>query len=175
MSRLKLAQFSERFLTPLYTSWLNDREVNKFLYVGRIPVAHEEQRLPQEPTTMKFAVLSNLDAEAQPTETHQYYIGTATLSNLDWICRRVDLGYMIGDRRYWGLGLGTELVELMSSLCFDDLGLNKIAATVVDGNTASVRVLEKNGFEEYGVEKDEFWFQGGYRNIKRFHKFRGIR
>lgn len=55
------------------------------------------------------------------------------------------LGYMILTP-WWSKGIGTEAVRQMCGIAFEELGLEQISATVFEGNRASERVLEKNGF-----------------------------
>ena len=43
-------------------------------------------------------------------------------------------------------GIGTEAVRHMCGIAREELGLERISATVFEGNRASERVLEKNGF-----------------------------
>ena len=63
-----------------------------------------------------------------------------------------ELGYWIGEA-YWGLGLASAAVKKMISIGFQELKLRRIYASVYDYNTASMRVLEKNGFENEGIAK----------------------
>ena len=56
-----------------------------------------------------------------------------------------DLGYMILTP-WWSKGIGTEAVRQMCGIAREELGLERISATVFEGNRASERVLEKNGF-----------------------------
>lgn len=63
-----------------------------------------------------------------------------------------ELGYWIGEP-YWGQGLASAAVEQMIKVGFEELGLRRIYASVYAFNTASMRVLEKNGFEHEGVAK----------------------
>ena len=58
----------------------------------------------------------------------------------------VDLGYRLM-RKYWGKGLATEAAKACVNYGFESLELNKIIALVLPENTASIRVLEKLGFE----------------------------
>ena len=57
-----------------------------------------------------------------------------------------ELGYMILTP-WWSKGIGTEAVRQMCEIAFKELGLERITATVFEGNRASERVLEKNGFQ----------------------------
>lgn len=56
-----------------------------------------------------------------------------------------DLGYMILTP-WWSQGIGTEAVRQICEIAFAELNLKQISATVFEGNHASERVLQKNGF-----------------------------
>jgi ribosomal-protein-alanine N-acetyltransferase len=56
-----------------------------------------------------------------------------------------DVGYWIGEP-FWGKGYGTEAVRLIARLAFRWLDADALCAWVFEGNAASRRVLEKNGF-----------------------------
>jgi RimJ/RimL family protein N-acetyltransferase len=71
---------------------------------------------------------------------HDVYEGTA------------ELGYWIGEP-FWGRGLASAAVKEIIQIGFKELKLRRIYASVYDYNTASMRVLEKNGFENEGVAK----------------------
>lgn len=61
-----------------------------------------------------------------------------------------ELGYWIGEP-YWGMGIATQAVELITSYGFDQLGLVRIYSGVFDFNLSSQRVLEKSGFKLEGI------------------------
>lgn len=63
-----------------------------------------------------------------------------------------ELGYWIGEP-YWGKGLASLAVEQMIQVGFKELGLRRIYASVYAFNKASMRILEKNGFEQEGIAK----------------------
>ena len=56
-----------------------------------------------------------------------------------------DLGYMILTP-WWSKGIGTEAVRQICEIATRELCFKQITAMVFDGNQASERVLEKNGF-----------------------------
>ena len=56
-----------------------------------------------------------------------------------------ELGYMILTP-WWSKGIGTEAVRQICGIACEELGLERITATVFEGNRASERVLEKNRF-----------------------------
>lgn len=62
------------------------------------------------------------------------------------------LSYCIFDESYWSKGAATKAVELFIKEICDRYGFMTIGAFTFSENTASIRVLEKNGF----IEKEEF-------------------
>jgi [ribosomal protein S5]-alanine N-acetyltransferase len=57
-----------------------------------------------------------------------------------------EIGYWI-KKEYWGRGIMTEAVRAVVSHAFQNLGLSRITAAVFHGNNASMKVLEKAGFQ----------------------------
>lgn len=60
-----------------------------------------------------------------------------------------EVAYFI-DRAHWGRGLATEIVQAALAWAFAELGLDSASAFARRENTASIRVLEKSGFELVG-------------------------
>ena len=57
--RIKLVKFSDRFIVPKYTEWLNDFRVNKYLCTGRIPITKDEAFSPKSDKNIMFAIMFN--------------------------------------------------------------------------------------------------------------------
>jgi RimJ/RimL family protein N-acetyltransferase len=64
--------------------------------------------------------------------------------------RRAELGYWLAAAT-WGHGIATEAVRALVDFGFRELALARIFAHVLDGNAASMRVLEKLGLEREGL------------------------
>lgn len=167
---LKLVKFTTRYITHSYISWLNDPDVNKYLCVGRIPVSEHDVKDRNDYCNIMFAMMCNIEIGKNISEDFDKYIGTISVNGIDWINRRAEIGYMIGNKNYWGYGLATQAVQLVSDYGLKRLNLNKVEAGVTDGNMGSIRVLEKNGFKEYGVIPREHWVDGEYKDVHRFYK-----
>jgi len=60
--------------------------------------------------------------------------------------RTGEIGYWIGEA-FWGRGISGEAVALTCPLAFERLALDRIRATSRESNTASLRILERCGFE----------------------------
>ncbi len=56
-----------------------------------------------------------------------------------------EIGYWLGEA-YWGRGIATAALVVLSEWAFSRLGLARLQAGVIEGNTASTRVLEKAGY-----------------------------
>jgi [ribosomal protein S5]-alanine N-acetyltransferase len=63
-----------------------------------------------------------------------------------------ELGYWIGEP-FWGKGIATAAVQMMLIHGFETLKLNRIYASIFEHNLASMRVLEKCGFEKEGISR----------------------
>lgn len=63
-----------------------------------------------------------------------------------------ELGYWLG-RRYWGRGIMTAVIGAFAGPAMDAFRLHRLYATVYASNPASMRVLEKAGFEHEGTQK----------------------
>ena len=171
---IQLVKFTDKFITANYVSWLNDFDVNKYLCTGRILVDKKDMYAPNDDKNLMFAIMSNvgIDSGDQPVEDKDYvhYIGTLSLHDISWVDRKGEIGYMIGSRNHWGMGVATEAVGLITDYAFNRLNLNKVAAGVVDGNVGSVRALEKNGFEQYGVKPQDYFLEGKFLDAIVFYK-----
>jgi RimJ/RimL family protein N-acetyltransferase len=60
------------------------------------------------------------------------------------------VGYYIGED-YWGRGICTTAVKLISQYVFDNSDIIRIYAEPFAHNAASCRVLEKSGFQYEGT------------------------
>ncbi len=86
-------------------------------------------------------------------------VGDTGLSKVEGKPEETEIGYCIGEK-HRGKGYAAELLEAMTKLAFSRFGIRAVFGRVVHGNTASVRVLEKCGYqflkEEFGVEDDPY-------------------
>lgn len=86
-------------------------------------------------------------------------IGTTTLFQLDEKNRRAEIGYIL-NRRFWGFGYVNEALNALFEFAFGEMNLHRIEADVDPRNAASVRVLEKLGFQKEGYLRER-WLVGG--------------
>ena len=88
---------------------------------------------------------------------------------------RCEIGYMIL-KEYWGKGITTEAIDVVLKYGFQVLNMHSIEAIIDPENTASEKVLLKNGFlkEAHILENElydgKFWDTVIYSILKRYYK-----
>jgi [ribosomal protein S5]-alanine N-acetyltransferase len=83
----------------------------------------------------------------------------------DW--RKAELGYELGSA-WWGQGIMTECLTEALRYGFKRMRLNRVEAMVVPGNDASVRVLQKLGFQEEGLLRQFGFWKGRFQDLRLF-------
>ena len=81
--------------------------------------------------------------------------------------KSAEIGYWIGEP-YWGKGIATKAIKLITKYGFENLKLLRIHAGIFEFNIASMKALEKNGYKKEGVFKKAI-----FKNDKVFdeHKY----
>lgn len=79
--------------------------------------------------------------------------------------KTAELGYYVGVE-HWGKGITTEAVRLACKHVFDNTDIVRIYAEPFAENTASCRVLEKNGFVLEGILRKNAFKNGVSRDMK---------
>jgi len=80
-----------------------------------------------------------------------------------------EIGYWIGEP-FWGKGIATKAIELLTEYGFNTLGYHRIYAAIFEYNTASMRVLVKNGYYPEGIFKESVIKNGVIYDDHRFAK-----
>jgi len=80
---------------------------------------------------------------------------------------RRELGYLVGDSRRWGRGLGGQIARAGLEYGFTRTGLHEIWAEALAANTASVRILQGLGMVE-GEPGDAGIYLGVATRFRRF-------
>ena len=86
-------------------------------------------------------------------------IGTTTLFNLSLDNGRAEIGYAMA-RGYWGKGYMNEALRALVSHAFDVMNLRRLEADVDPRNAASIRTLERLGFQREGFLRERWHVNG---------------
>lgn len=164
--KLVLQTFTKDCLIPEYIDWLNDKEVTKysnqrfFTHTFESAKKYFDQMLTN-PDAHFVAIKNNDSGEILGTATvyFQPYHSTA------------DIGIMIGNKRYWGKGLATDTMELLSNCLINKLKIRKVTAGTLSCNIGMIRALEKSGFKCEATRRNQEVVNGQEQDIVYFAKF----
>ena len=102
--------------------------------------------------------LRNEDIDLYGVFSNDIHIGNLSISGLLSVHKRAEISYVIGDKKYWNLGVGSYAVSEIIKISRDKYKLNKLFAGIADGNIGSKKVLEKNGFILEGIRKSHLFY-----------------
>ena len=130
----------------LVATWLTRPDVTKWLDFGR-----GRQSLPAAALT----IMLRQDAHRLwiVRESHGEPVGIVALGEINPVFGSAVLWYAVGALDARGRGVATTAVATALGEAFGPLALHAVQAWVVDGNQASVRVLERNGFRCVGRQR----------------------
>jgi RimJ/RimL family protein N-acetyltransferase len=125
--------------------WLSDPNINRWLY-GDFRNATVSPRQVVLLASSPRNELWTIACDGAPC-------GVIALSHIDRHDQSASIWYLIGDPRYLGRGVATRAVRQAVALAFQQ-GLQSLNASVMAGNDASGRVLERSGFRLAGVMRN---------------------
>lgn len=99
-------------------------------------------------------------------------IGTCGFTSIDLDHSKGEIGYVINGA-YRNNGYATEAVERVLKYAFEELELNRMEARVIEGNDASIALLEKCDMTREGLFRDEMYLKGEFKNIIHYAMLRG--
>ncbi len=86
-------------------------------------------------------------------------VGTVTLADWDRANQRCEIGFILHPS-YWGRGLASDAVRTVLGWAFGPMGLHRVEADVEPPNTASLRLLERLGFQREGYFRERWRTRG---------------
>lgn len=91
-------------------------------------------------------------------------IGTCGFTTFDCPHDAAEIGYVLNPD-YRGQGIAPEAVRAVLAFGFERLALHRIEARFMEGNEASLRVMEKVGMHFEGYRREAMLVKGTYRTI----------
>jgi RimJ/RimL family protein N-acetyltransferase len=162
--RIYLREIRPSDATKEYCSWMNDPEVLRHLesqyYEGPYTLdllSDYIQKTLQNPNVAFFAIVA---------KDKDKFIGTVKLESVTPtdlpVHRYCYIGFLIGDKSYWGKGYATEAIRLTVRYAFESLKLHKLFASCYGENKAAIKALQNAGFEIEYVSKSKRFFNGRF-------------
>lgn len=166
---VRLAQW-DRTDAELLSEWLSDPAYRgPFYNVWTSSPAEWEASIAKEADETKQLsfLIRQLDDDA-PVGTIGYWT-PFTLENMH---RGLEIWYQVHpDER--GKGFATQAAAILVDHLFSALPVQRIQATVVDGNDGSCAVLEKVGMQREGTLRGLFFLRGAYVDMQIYSIIRG--
>ena len=132
-----------------FQQWYADDEIANLLRHDLRPLNERQSRsyfdsliLPMSARGIAFAIHEKATDEL---------IGTTALTDTDDRAADARLfRIVIGEKRYWNHGFGTEATKLVVEEGFEELGLNEVRLEVFAHNPRAISVYERIGFRRMG-------------------------
>ena len=145
---------------PNFVKWLPDKTVNKFLLTDFSGLTlKKEKEWYKNTKKQKDTVIFGLYAL---DNNKKILIGSTGLKKIDYKHKNAEFGITIGDKNYWGKGIGTEATKLIVNFGFKTLGLNSIYLMVFGMNKAGQKAYKRAGFNKTGVLRQHFKCKKGF-------------
>jgi len=141
-----------------FHEWGNDPELWRLLGGWHFPVSRASTRawfdkLQGDAANLRLAV----------TTAELGVVGLANLLDLDWKNRHAFHGMMLGNPLSRGKGIGLAAVMALMRYAFDELGLKRLDGSMIEYNTASVKLYcGKCGWKEEGRQRSWYFRDGRY-------------
>jgi RimJ/RimL family protein N-acetyltransferase len=142
---------------PHSLRWVNDQETSKLVNAGRKKLTLKEEIKwindvrKNKKTKLQLAIetrdgvhIGNTGFEIIPQH-----------KNATW-------GILIGDKRYWGKGYGTEVLGLILRYGFTEMKLNRIQLNVYEYNARAIALYGRAGFVKEGVRRKAIFYKGKF-------------
>ncbi len=154
------------YLSPLtiddisqdYVSWLNDIEVCK----------HNSHATFPNTTAKTLSYIASIEKSMTEIvftirwKENNDHVGNVSLQKINWINRSGEIAILIGKKKYWNKGVGSEAYKLLIDYGFNTLNLNRISSGLMISNYGMIKICEKNQMEKEVVMREFLYKNGKY-------------
>jgi RimJ/RimL family protein N-acetyltransferase len=149
------------------TRWINDPEVRFYLEAYLPQSLQDEEKwlegLGKDKQHNIVFIIQTAKGQA---------IGLMGLHNIRWRDRVATTGALIGEKKFWGRGLGSKAKALLLDYAFNTLNLRKIRSDAIAFNERSIAYSKKCGYREEGRLKEQIFRNGKYWDLVQLAVFR---
>lgn len=78
------------------------------------------------------------------------HIGNCAIYEIDWNTAEAHVGIVIGDRRYWDKGYGSDAFRALIDYAFNHLGMRRLHLKTLERNIRAQKCFIKCGFQPCG-------------------------
>jgi RimJ/RimL family protein N-acetyltransferase len=142
----------------LYTAWLNDFSVTRFLTLASAQVTLQGER-------EALVNLSKEQSYAIVEKGKDELLGNCGIFAIEAVHRSAEVGIFIGDEARRGKGYGSEALRLLCDYGFNVLNLRSIHLRTYAFNERALASYRKVGFKEAGKYRKAHFYAGEYHDV----------
>ena len=152
-NKIILKKISSKNISLDYIKWMNDPEVVQF--------TEQKYKKHTRNNISFFLRETNKDnfSEIYGIFFEKILIGTIKIGKINNIHKTAEISYIIGNKKFWNMGIATIVVKKICDYIFKKLKLKKIIAGTYSVAIGSQKILIKNGFKLEGVLKKQIFYK----------------
>lgn len=149
--KVKLRIFKKNLIKKKYLNWMNDSDTSKYLINY-----NKKYNLKDIQKYVENLLNSKLDYLFSIHKNNDEHIGNLRLGPINPKTNTIRFGMMIGNKKNWGKGIGSQVMEFTIKKSFKENDFDKIILSVSDKNIAAIKLYEKFKFKidkRYKIKK----------------------
>lgn len=159
--RIALRPLMESDAEGNYPNWLNDQQVN---------YGNSHHRFPYDSVQAVEYIRSNRGKRdsivlAIVDKATNLHIGNISLQSIDYISRSAEFAIILGEKSFWGKGIGREAASMLFHHGFTALNLRRISFGTISMNHSVKKMAEALGMQLEGVRRQAFFKDGAYYDL----------
>lgn len=159
--RIYLRDVRETDVNDKYYSWLDDPAVNKYLetrfeHQSKEKILNFVKNLAGNENEHFFAICIKENDE---------HIGNIKLGPINNHHKNADISLFIGEKAFWGKGIASEAIRVITKYGFLTLALNKLKAGAYASNLGSINAFKKNGYKQEALLREHVFSDGKFEDV----------
>ena len=155
-----LRSLSLKDVTQNYLQWLQDNDVNYFL-----ETKHEKQNLKKIKNYVNSCNNSDNIYLFGIFTISDIHVGNIKLGPIKINHSLASTSIFLGNKKYWGKGIGSDAINSLANFSFRDLNLNKLTAGMYYNNLHSIKAFGKVGFMREGLRKKHYKLENKFVDV----------
>jgi RimJ/RimL family protein N-acetyltransferase len=153
---LTIVTFSKEHLTPKYVAWLNDKEVVRFS-----EQRHKTHTLETCETYFHEVYISDdyFLAIELAINGVRHHVGNLGVT-VDKVNNSADLSIIIGEKSYWGSGIGTRAWRLLAQTLLERMSFRLLTAGAMSINTPMLKLFLRSNMKIDAILPERFLWDG---------------
>jgi len=89
-------------------------------------------------------------------------IGYTGIASISYLNRSGEYFILIGDKKYWNKGIGTDVTKIITKYGFDTIGLHRLELTAFSLNSAATKAYVNAGYQLEGILRESVYRNGEF-------------